>query len=163
VLDYAELTARPDTGDNLHFGLAVQQMRVDGVKNIEIIPCADDVAVYAARRPPKSAHLLRSGRKGGALVGRRALAGTVLVAKILGAASEAGMSFKNSLALGKATTDRLVSVVAALDHTHVPGRSEFAQIPHDTIEIGLGLHNEPVSCLPAFLSDRPTLRNRAAS
>jgi hypothetical protein len=53
ALHCAELTARPDTGDNLHFGLAVQQMRVDGVKNIEIIPCADDVAVYAACCLPK--------------------------------------------------------------------------------------------------------------
>lgn len=66
------------------------------------------------------------------------------MAKILGAASEDGMKFKDNLELGRATTDQLVSVVAALDHCHVPGRSELGQIPEDTIEIGLGIHNEPV-------------------
>lgn len=51
------------TGDNLHFGLAAQQARANGVRNIDILPVTDDVSV---------------GRKGGGLVGRRALAGTVL-------------------------------------------------------------------------------------
>ncbi len=49
------------TGDCLHFGLATQQARAMGVKNIEMIMITDDVAV------PRSA---------GALVGRRALGGT---------------------------------------------------------------------------------------
>ena len=53
----------PDTGDNLHFGLACQQARADGLQNVDILPVGDDVSV---------------GRSKGALVGRRALAGTIL-------------------------------------------------------------------------------------
>lgn len=51
------------TGDNLHFGLAMQQARADGMQNVEMIPVGDDCSV---------------GRKAGGLVGRRALAGTIL-------------------------------------------------------------------------------------
>jgi dihydroxyacetone kinase len=32
---------------------------------------------------------------------------------------------------------------ASLDHCHVPGRSEFAQLAADEAEIGMGIHNEP--------------------
>ena len=51
-----------DTGDNLHFGLACQQARADGAQNVDILPVGDDFSV---------------GRTKGALVGRRALAGTI--------------------------------------------------------------------------------------
>ena len=50
------------TGDNLHFGLACQQARADGHR-VEVVPVCDDVSV---------------GRKAGGLVGRRAVAGTML-------------------------------------------------------------------------------------
>lgn len=63
VLNVALTNHQNYTGDNLHFGLAAQQARADGIKNIDILPVTDDVSV---------------GRKGGGLVGRRALAGTVL-------------------------------------------------------------------------------------
>ncbi|KAH8826708.1 Dak1 domain-containing protein [Flagelloscypha sp. PMI_526] len=116
------------TGDNLHFGLACQQARADGNPNVAILPVCDDVSV---------------GRTKGALVGRRALAGTILVCKILGAASQADWSFENVLSLGKHVTGALASIACTLGHCHVPERSEFAVIPLDTIEVGLGVHNEP--------------------
>ncbi|KDR72886.1 hypothetical protein GALMADRAFT_252217 [Galerina marginata CBS 339.88] len=116
------------TGDNLHFGLACQQARADGIQNVDILPVGDDVSV---------------GRSKGALVGRRALAGTILVCKVIGAASEAGWSFEDVLKLGQGVTGAIASIACTLDHCHVPGRSEYAKIPEDTIEIGLGLHNEP--------------------
>ncbi|KAG5652494.1 hypothetical protein H0H81_004851 [Sphagnurus paluster] len=128
------------TGDKLHFGLACQQARADGYKNIDILPVGDDVSV---------------GRTQGALVGRRAMAGTVLVCKILGAAAASVPSPSSSLPhlstfdalmnLGRATTSALVSIGCTLGHCHVPGRSvsDYGIIPDDTVEIGLGLHNEP--------------------
>lgn len=118
------------TGDNLHFGLACQQARANGIDNIAILPVCDDVSV---------------GRTKGALVGRRAMAGTILVCKILGAASEAGYSFQETLSLGKAVTGGLLSIGCTLGHCHVPGRdnAKYGVIGEDTIEIGLGLHNEP--------------------
>lgn len=62
------------TGDVLNFALAVERARAQG-KDIEAVTVADDVAV---------------GREKGALVGRRGLAGTVLVHKVAGAAAEKG-------------------------------------------------------------------------
>ena len=64
--------------------------------------------------------------------------------KILGAAAEEGYGFHDILNLGKAVTGALSSIAATLDHAHVPGRAEHGRIPDDTVEIGLGLHNEPV-------------------
>ncbi|KIY72772.1 Dak1-domain-containing protein, partial [Cylindrobasidium torrendii FP15055 ss-10] len=118
------------TGDNLHFGLAAQQARANGTDNVAILPVCDDVSV---------------GRSKGALVGRRAMSGTILVCKILGAASEASYSFNATLELGKAVTDGLLSIGCTLGHCHVPGRdnSKYGVIEDDVIEIGLGLHNEP--------------------
>ncbi|KAJ7119555.1 Dak1 domain-containing protein [Mycena epipterygia] len=116
------------TGDNLHFGLACQQARANGLSNIAILPVGDDVSV---------------GRTKGALVGRRAMAGTILVCKILGAASEASWTFENVQKLGRGVTGAIASIGCTLGHCHVPGRSDYALIPEDTVEIGLGLHNEP--------------------
>ncbi|KAL1665340.1 Dak1 domain-containing protein [Schizophyllum commune] len=116
------------TGDNLHFGLACQQARADGISNIAILPVGDDVSV---------------GRTKGALVGRRAMAGTMLVCKILGAASEAKWKFEDVLNLGRAVTGAVASIGCTMGHCHVPGRGDKAPIPDDVVEIGLGLHNEP--------------------
>ncbi|KAK1222254.1 hypothetical protein PQX77_014887 [Marasmius sp. AFHP31] len=126
------------TGDNLHFGLAAQQARASGVENIAILPVGDDVSV---------------GRTKGALVGRRALAGTILVCKILGAASELSLSFPSVLRLGQTVTSSLVSIACTLGHCHVPGRdnSQYSVIQPGIIEIGLGLHNEP----GAFVVEQP--------
>lgn len=62
-MNYVAQRSLEDTGDNLHFGLAAQQARADGLLNIGILPVGDDVSV---------------GRTKGKLVGRRALAGTIL-------------------------------------------------------------------------------------
>ncbi|KAL0572138.1 hypothetical protein V5O48_009816 [Marasmius crinis-equi] len=126
------------TGDNLHFGLAAQQARASGVENIAILPVGDDVSV---------------GRTKGALVGRRALAGTILVCKILGAASELSLSFQSVLRLGQTVTSSIVSIACTLGHCHVPGRdnAHYSVVQPGTIEIGLGLHNEP----GAFVVEQP--------
>ncbi|KAF9039619.1 Dak1-domain-containing protein [Hymenopellis radicata] len=106
------------------------QARANGIDNIAILPICDDVSV---------------GRTKGALVGRRAMAGTILACKLLGAAAEANYSFSETLAFGKAVTDGLLSIGCTLGHCHVPGRdnAKYGVIGEDTIEIGLGLHNEP--------------------
>ena len=62
------------TGDVLHFGLAAERAKAEGMK-IEMVVVGDDVAV---------------GRQKGSLVGRRGLAGTVLVHKVAGALAEKG-------------------------------------------------------------------------
>lgn len=86
------------------------------------------------------------GRTKLGLVGRRGLAGFIITIKILGAAAESGLQFSKMLELGNAVVKNLVSIGAGLDHCHRPGgSSEFGALPDDTIEIGLGIHNEAVS------------------
>ena len=67
------------------------------------------------------------------------------VCKILGAASEAKWKFEDVLNLGRAVTGAVASIGCTMGHCHVPGRGDKAPIPDDVVEIGLGLHNEPVS------------------
>jgi triose/dihydroxyacetone kinase / FAD-AMP lyase (cyclizing) len=62
------------TGDVLHFGLAAERVKAQGGK-VEVVVVGDDVAV---------------GREKGSLVGRRGLAGTVIVHKVAGALAEQG-------------------------------------------------------------------------
>lgn len=118
------------TGDFLHFGLVVERAKSEGYK-IDIIPVADDVAV---------------GRHQNAMVGRRGLAGTALIHKILGAVSnQLKAELGTIVELGHLVNANLVTLSASLDRTSVPGREEddLEFTKHDEIEIGLGIHNEP--------------------
>ncbi|KAK9464601.1 Dak1 domain-containing protein [Lipomyces arxii] len=116
------------TGDMLHFGLACEKMKAEGYK-VGVVKAADDVSV---------------GRKNGGMVGRRGLAGTVILDKILGSMAESGASFAEVLALGQATGLSLVTISAGLDHCHVPGRPEaYGAMDNSSLEIGMGIHNEP--------------------
>ncbi|EIW70120.1 hypothetical protein TREMEDRAFT_29967 [Tremella mesenterica DSM 1558] len=116
------------TGDNLHFGLARLMAQSAGIENVELVVVGDDVSVPRSR---------------GSMVGRRCLAGIILiVCKILGAGSTKDMSFDSLVKLGRSSSSNMGSVCMALDHCHVPGRTGEWQIPEGRIEIGLGLHNE---------------------
>jgi dihydroxyacetone kinase len=115
------------TGDIIHFGLAAERMKAQG-HEVEVVIVGDDVAV---------------GKTQGGLVGRRGLAGTVLVHKIAGAAAEAGKSLKEVAAIARAVVANTVTVGASLDHCNVPGRQFETNLSHEEIEIGMGIHNEP--------------------
>ncbi|KAI8624974.1 dihydroxyacetone kinase [Xylariaceae sp. FL1651] len=114
------------TGDCLHFGLAAEKANAKGHK-CRMIICGDDVSVG----------------KNGSLVGRRGLAGQIGVLKVMGGASGAGGSLNQVYDLGVAFSQQIVSIAVTLDHCHVPGRAEHAQLSGDEIEIGTGPHNEP--------------------
>ncbi|KAI1820439.1 dihydroxyacetone kinase [Xylaria intraflava] len=114
------------TGDCLHFGLAAEKANAKGHK-CKIIICGDDVSV---------------GKTGG-LVGRRGLAGQIGVLKVMGGASGAGGTLDQVYDLGVAVSQQIVSIAVTLDHCHVPGRTEHAQLQGDEVEIGTGPHNEP--------------------
>lgn len=117
------------TGDVLHFGLVAEKAKTEGYK-VEILPVADDVAV---------------GRTQNEMVGRRGLAGTALIHKILGAALASGSDLETVYDLGNLINGNLVTLGASLDRTSVPGKAlediEFTQA--NEIELGLGIHNEP--------------------
>lgn len=118
------------TGDVLHFGLVAERAKSEGYK-VEILLVADDVAV---------------GREQNKMVGRRGLAGTAIVHKILGAASAiTGAELETITKLGHEINNNLVTIGASLDRTSVPGKAaeEVEFTAPDEAELGLGIHNEP--------------------
>jgi phosphoenolpyruvate---glycerone phosphotransferase subunit DhaK len=76
--------------------------------------------------------------------GRRGVAGTMIVEKIIGAAAEAGADLAALAALGTRTNLATRSMGVALTSCTVPaaGRPTFA-IGDDEIEVGVGIHGEP--------------------
>ncbi|KAL7817344.1 dihydroxyacetone kinase [Trichoderma gracile] len=114
------------TGDMLHFGMAVEKARAEGIKT-ELLVVGDDVGV---------------GRKRGGRIGRRGLAGTVLVQKIAAAAAAQGQSLEQVSQIASLASENLATVGASLTHVHVPGREITPDELGDEIEIGMGIHNE---------------------
>ncbi|CCH40629.1 dihydroxyacetone kinase [Wickerhamomyces ciferrii] len=116
------------TGDVLHFGLAGERARALGY-NVEVFVIGEDVSV---------------GRSKGGLVGRRALAGTPIIHKSLGAYVENYKhTLKDAVKLATALNDNLVSIGASLNHAKVPGQEFESSLKDDEMELGMGIHNEP--------------------
>lgn len=118
------------TGDMLNFGLAVEKAQSAGY-NINMLAVGDDVGV---------------GRNRAGKVGRRGVAGTVLVHKISGALAAQGYGLSDVSKAARLTSENLVSVAARLERVHVPGqsvtRTNLDPTPVDEVEIGIGIHNE---------------------
>ncbi len=76
--------------------------------------------------------------------GRRGVAGTLVVEKILGAAAERGMTLSALKQLGEGLNTRIRSMGVALNGVTVPQteRTTFSLGP-DEMEIGVGIHGEP--------------------
>ncbi|KAH6840914.1 Dak1 domain-containing protein [Chaetomium sp. MPI-CAGE-AT-0009] len=122
------------TGDVLNFGVGVEKARAAGVR-VEMVVVGDDVGV---------------GRAKAGKVGRRGIAGTVLVHKISGALAAQGRGLDEVVKVARLVAENLVSVGASLEHVHVPGRAKpdanSAEYLRDgEVEIGMGIHNEPGS------------------
>jgi triose/dihydroxyacetone kinase / FAD-AMP lyase (cyclizing) len=126
------------TGDILHFHLAAEKARALYGQRVEVLVVGDDVAV---------------GRHKSGRVGRRGLAGTVLVHKVLGAMSAAGKSIEELLEVGKSIVNNLVTCGVSQGHVRIPG-SDNPHSKDDQIELGMGIHNEP-GCY--VLDPRPSL------
>jgi dihydroxyacetone kinase-like protein len=76
--------------------------------------------------------------------GRRGVAGTLIVEKIIGAAAEAGANLAALKALGEKVNARTRSMGVALTSCTVPaaGKPTFV-IGEDEMEMGVGIHGEP--------------------
>ncbi len=76
--------------------------------------------------------------------GRRGVAGTLIVEKIVGAAAERGLKLAELKALGDAVNKATASMGVALTSCTVPaaGKPTF-QIGIDEMEMGVGIHGEP--------------------
>jgi dihydroxyacetone kinase len=119
------------TGDVLNFGVGVEKARAAGV-GVEMVVVGDDVGVGRAR----------AGK-----VGRRGIAGTVLVHKISGALAAQGRGLDEVAKVARLVAGNLVSVGASLEHVHVPGRAKpdadsEEYLKDGEVEIGMGIHNE---------------------
>ncbi|KAF4343892.1 dihydroxyacetone kinase 2 [Fusarium beomiforme] len=113
------------TGDKLNFGLAAEKAKADGQK-VEMVIVGDDVSV-----------------EGNSLVGQRGLAGTVFCHKIAGAKAAQGASLEKVAATARKAASQMATVAASLDRCTVPGRTNQESLPHDQLEFGMGIHNEP--------------------
>ncbi len=76
--------------------------------------------------------------------GRRGVAGTLVVEKIVGAAAEQGMDLQGCARLAEDVNARTKSIGVALTSCTVPaaGTPTFA-LPEDEMEMGVGIHGEP--------------------
>jgi dihydroxyacetone kinase-like protein len=113
-------------GDVMNFEMAME-MVADRHK-IEMVVVSDDVETA------------RSGEDRG----RRGVAGTLVIEKIIGAAAEQGMSLAQLKALGDRLNGKVRSMGVALSGVTVPQteRSTFALGPEE-MELGVGIHGEP--------------------
>ncbi|WRT63983.1 dihydroxyacetone kinase [Kwoniella shivajii] len=117
------------TGDALHFGLAAEQYRASGKPgDVRVLLVQDDVAV---------------SREQGTIVGRRGLAGTILVYKIASALSDSGADLDSVEDVAKYVTSRIGTIGIGLDHCHVPGtKAGDSHLDENQLELGMGIHNE---------------------
>ncbi|WED26327.1 dihydroxyacetone kinase subunit DhaK [Vibrio sp. DW001] len=115
------------TGDVLNFGIAVELLHADGIK-VGSVLIDDDVAVKGS--------LYTSGRRG--------VAGTVLVEKIVGAAADKGYSLEQCEELGRRVNNNCRSLAVALNACVVPAASKPSfELAENEVEFGIGIHGEP--------------------
>ena len=111
-------------GDGMNFQMASEMLDTDNAT----VLVNDDVAVQ------NSTHT----------TGRRGVAGTLVVEKMVGALAEQGASLAQCKALGDRVNAATASMGVAITSCTVPaaGRPTF-DIGPDEIEIGVGIHGEP--------------------
>jgi len=111
-------------GDVMNFDMAREMSN----KVIATVVTNDDVAV----------------EKSSYSTGRRGVAGTLIVEKILGAAAEEGRDLETWRAIGESINARTRSMGVALSSCTVPaaGKPTF-DIGEDEMEFGVGIHGEP--------------------
>ncbi|KAF8605858.1 dihydroxyacetone kinase [Ceratobasidium sp. AG-I] len=119
------------TGDILNFGLAREQYcaaNPSKASSLKFVVVGDDVSV---------------GKTQGEIVGRRGLAGTVLVYKIAGALANRGATLDQVYDIAQFVADRVGTIAVGLEHCHVPGTGlAESHLKEDEIEVGMGIHNE---------------------
>ena len=115
------------SGDVMNFEMAAELAQMEGIEVQQVI-VNDDVAVEDSTYT----------------VGRRGIAGTILVHKIAGAAAEKGMDLENVKRVAEKTIKNVRSMGMSLTPCIVPavGKPSF-EIEEDEMEIGLGIHGEP--------------------
>lgn len=115
------------SGDVMNFEMAAEMAGMEDIPVKRII-VDDDIAVENSTYT----------------VGKRGIAGTILVHKIVGAAAEKGYSLDELEALGNKVIANVNTMGMSLKPCFVPttGKLSF-ELADDEVEIGLGIHGEP--------------------
>lgn len=115
------------SGDMMNFKNAAYLAEEDGIK-VDYIRVEDDIAVEDSLYT----------------VGRRGVAGTVLVHKIAGAAAEKGKSLEEVKRIAQKAADNVRSLGFAFTSCTVPAKgTPTFDIAEDEMEFGVGIHGEP--------------------
>lgn len=115
------------SGDCMNFDAAAEMAHDDDI-TVEKVYVNDDVAVKDSLYT----------------VGRRGVAGTVLVHKIAGAAAEMGKSLEEVKAVAEKVIANVRSIGFALTSCTVPAKgTPTFTLGEDEIEFGVGIHGEP--------------------
>ena len=115
------------TGDILNFEMAKDLAALNEIP-VEMVVVDDDVAVENSTYT----------------AGKRGVAGTILVHKILGDAARSGLSLSELKTLGEKVVAEIKTIGVALAAATVPevGKPGFT-LAEDEIEFGVGIHGEP--------------------
>ena len=115
------------TGDILNFEMAKELAEMEDIA-VELVVVDDDIAVENSTYT----------------AGKRGVAGTVLVHKILGDAARQGASLSELKALGESVVAATKTIGVALRAATVPevGKPGF-ELAEDEVEFGVGIHGEP--------------------
>jgi dihydroxyacetone kinase len=115
------------SGDMMNFRNAAYLASEDGI-TVDYVKVDDDIAVEDSLYT----------------VGRRGIAGTVLVHKVTGAAAEKGMGLKEIKAVAEKAIANVRSIGFALTSCTVPAKgSPTFDIDQKHMEYGVGIHGEP--------------------
>lgn len=115
------------SGDIMNFELAQELAQMEGI-NVESIVVDDDIAVEDS--------LYTQGKRG--------VAGTILVHKILGYYAKQGKTLSELKIMGQQLVSHIKTIGLALSAATVPelGKPGFI-LADDEIEFGIGIHSEP--------------------
>jgi len=114
-------------GDVLHFGLAAEKLRHEGI-DVRIVTVSDDIA---SNSPDNHRD-------------RRGVAGDLPVFKIVGAAIESGADLDEAERIAWKANDATRSFGVAFDGCTLPGaREPLFHVEDGSMALGLGIHGEP--------------------
>lgn len=115
------------SGDIMNFEMAQELAEMEGIR-VDSVVVDDDIAVEDS--------LYTQGKRG--------VAGTVFVHKILGYAAEQGQSIEEIKELAEELVPNMKTVGLALTGVTTPGSNEASfTLADDEIEYGVGIHGEP--------------------
>ncbi len=129
------------TGDVLNFRMAIEMAQMEGIA-VESVIIADDVATLKNTS-----------------VGRRGLAGVVLILKIAGAEAELGTDIYGVKKVAEWAAAGLRTIGVACRPCIIPSDGEPSfELGEKEMEIGMGLHGEPGVMRCEMMSARETTR-----